>query len=316
VRASTKYQKAVKVLIQGMLIFLLLPVLKAQSDTLKRPSVGNHIFTPITFSNLPFTNSYFSTYTGVGATSGLVTEPLGLAVQGLTGEVTFVEMGFTYQQRVRDRLAAYINLTASARVGTEFQSMLGHGFSAITSFDIGWHIKLAEGKKSLLSMILELQNHKASIVNVLGFVKDIINDHPNPSLNETVPVLAFATGLRYAYALNETIGFKTSAHLAYGETYSRGAYGIAFDAGAGIDLNFYPRFSLPLGLVFIYDITSMPDFVYVSGKESQMIQAKIAYTKASDFSLGIEYTYMKYPLINQDKPVTARSIALAARYYF
>jgi hypothetical protein len=86
--------------------------------------------------------------------------------------------------------------------------------------------------------------------------------------------------------------------------------------GAGVDLNFYPRFSVPLGLVVTYDITSMPDFVYVEGEESQMIQAKIAYTKASDFSLGIEYSYMKYPLLNQDKPVTAQSIALAARYYF
>ena len=311
-----KYQRAVKIFFQLVFCFLLLPVLKAQSDTLKRPSVGNHVFTPITFSNLPFTNSYFSTHAGVGATSGLVTEPFDLPVQGLSGEVTFVELGFTYQQRVRERLAGYINLTASARVGTEFQSMLGHGFSAITSFDIGWHIRLAEGKKSMLSMILELQNHKASIVNVLGFVKDVIDDHPNPSLNETVPLLAFATGLRYAYAISETIGIKTSANLAYGETYTRGAYGFAFDGGGGIDLNFYPRFSVPLGLVVTFDITSMPDFVYVSGENSQMIQAKIAYTKASDFSLGIEFTYMKYPLFNQDNPVTARSIALAARYYF
>jgi hypothetical protein len=293
-----------------------MPVLKAQTDTLKKPSIGNHIFTPITYSNLPFTNSYFSTHTGIGTTFGLVTEPFDLALEGFSGEVTFVEMGFAYQQRVRERLAGYINLTISARVGTEFQSILAQGFSAITSFEIGWHFRLVEGKKSLLSMILELQNHKGSFVNVLGFVKDIIDEHPNPSLNETVPVLALATGLRYAYALNETIGFKASAKLAYGETYTRGAYGFAFDLGAGVDLNFYPRFSVPLGLVVTYDITSMPDFVYVEGEESQMIQAKIAYTKASDFSLGIEYSYMKYPLLNQDKPVTAQSIALAARYYF
>lgn len=315
-RVKNTYRLARHIVFPALLIFLIASGLKAQSDTLKKPSAGNHIFTPITYSSLPFTNSYFSTHTGVGTTSGLVSEISSLPFEGLQGEVSFVEMGFSYQQRVRERLAGYINLTISARVGTDFQSMIAQGFSAITSFDIGWHFKLLEAKKSQLSMVLELQNHKGSFVNVLGFVQDIINEHPNPSLNETIPVLALATGLRYAYAISETIGIKSSAMLAFGETYTRGVYGLAFDAGIGIDFDFFPRFSVPIGLVLAYDITSMPDFVYVDGKESQIIQAKIAYTKASDFSLGLEFSFMKYPFLNQAKPVTAFSAALAARYYF
>ncbi len=315
-RSSSTYQRLGKFLLTLVFCFLLLPQLKAQPESNKSPKIGNHIFTPITHSSLPFTNSYFSTVTGLGGTSGLVSIPENLPIRGLAGEVTFIEMGFTYQQRVRDWLAAYIDLTISARVGTELQSILTQGVSTITSFDIGWHIKLLEGDKSRLSMIVELQNHKGSFVNVLGFVKDIINDHPNPTINETIPLLAGATGFRYAYALSETIGFKASSKLGYGETYTRGIYGFVFDAGAGIDINFYPRFSVPVGLVFIYDITSMPDFVYVEGEKSQMIQAKIAYTKAADFSLGIELSYMKYPFKNQPRPVTLNFAALAARYYF
>jgi hypothetical protein len=60
----------------------------------------------------------------------------------------------------------------------------------------------------------------------------------------------------------------------------------------------------------------MPDFVYVAGKNSQIIQVKIAYTKASDFSLGLEFSFMKYPFLNQAKPVTALSAGLASRFYF
>ena len=311
-----KYQRALTIFLQLMLCFLFMPALIAQSDTLKKPRIGNHIFTPITYSNLPFTNSYISTHTGIGTTSGLVTTPFDLQLKGLEGEVSFVELGFSYQQRVRDWLAVYMELSLSARVGTEFQSILAQGFSAITSFAIGWHIKLYEGEKSRLSMILELQNHSGSFINVLGFVEDIINNHPYPTLNETVPVLAIASGLRYAYALNETVGFKSSAKLAYGETYTRGSYGFAFDGGAGIDLNFYPRYSVPVGFVLTYDITTMPGFVYVDGQASQMIQTKIAYTKASDFNLGLEFSYFKYPLVNQSSPVTALSVGLAARYYF
>jgi len=315
-RESITYARMAKPLMLWILSFFLLNALNAQSDTLKKPSVGNHFFTPITYSNLPLTNTYFSTFTGIGNTTGLVSELGNLPFQGLSGEVTFIEMGFAYQQRVRDWLAAYMELNISARVGTELQSILTQGFNTITSFNVGWHIRLWEGKKDRLSGVIELQNNKGSFVNLLGFVQDIINEQPNPSLNETVPLLVFASGLRYAYALNETIGFKAAAALAYGETYTRGQYGFSFDGGAGVDFNFYPKYAVPVGLVFIYDITSMPGLVYVEGEKSQMIQGKLAYTKASDFSLGIELTLARYPFLNQEKPVTLRTAALSARYYF
>lgn len=316
VRATKTYQRMVKILFLTVWVFLIMPVLKAQSDTLKIPRVGHHVFTPVTYSTLPLITSHFSTHTGLGITSGLVTNIGELPVEGLPGEVTFIEMGFAYQQKVRNWMAAYIDLTLSARLGTELQSILTQGFSAITSFNIGWHFRLAEGKKYLLSGIVELQNHQGSFTNVLGFVEDLLNDHPNPNLSETVPLLVAATGLRYAYGLNETIGFKASTEFAYGETYTRGEYGFSFDWSAGIDLNFYPRYSVPVGFVLIYDITSMPDFVYIEGERSQIIHAKIAYTKASDFSLGIELAYMKYPFSNQPKPVSVKFAALSARYYF
>lgn len=296
--------------------FVILPEVNAQLDSIKKPAIDHHVFIPVTYSSLPFVNSYFSTHTGIGTTSGLVSKIGDLPFKGLSGEVTFVEMGFAYQQRVRKRLAAYVNLTISARVGTEFQSIIAQGFSAITSFDIGWHIKLLEGRKSHMSMIFELQNHQGNFVNVLGFVKDIIEDHPNPSLTESVPVLAGATGLRYAYAISPTLGLKGSANLSYGETYTRGKYGASFKAGTGVDFNFFPRFRVPVGLVLTYDLTSMPDFVYVDGEFSHITQVKVAYTKASDFSLGIEVSFMKYPLLNQKNPVSVITAALAARYYF
>jgi hypothetical protein len=311
-----KYMKAGKICLPMVFCFLMMPFLEAQSDSIKRPLIGNHIFTPVTYSNLPLTNTFISTSTGLGSTSGLVTKPFNLPVTGRAGEVSFVEMGLTYQQSVRDWMAAYIDITVSSRVGTEVISILAQELSTVTSFKIGWRIKLTEGKKSMLSMIFELQNLQGSFTNVLGFVEDIIKNHPNPSLNKNVPILGFATGFQYAYAIGETMGLKTSGKLAYGQTFTRGVLGFAFDVGAGIDLNFYPRYSIPIGLVAIYNITSMPEFVYVNGEHSQLIQTKIAYTKASDFCLGIEFSYMKYPFPDQDKPVSVWFMSLAARYYF
>lgn len=315
-RESITYVWRAKPLLLGLMAFFVMNTLNAQSDTLKKSSVGKHVFTPITYSKLPLTHTYFSTLTGIGSTNGLVSDLGNLPLRGLSGEVTFIELGFAYQQQVRDWLAAYMEMNISARVGTELQSILTQGFSTITSFNIGWNIRLWEGKRDRLSGTIELQNNKGIFVNLLGFVQDIINEQPNPSLNEKIPLLGFASGLRYAYALNETMGFKASAALAYGESYTRGQNGFSFDGGAGVDFNFYPKYAVPVGLVIIYDITSMPGFVYVEGENSQRIQGKIAYTKASDFSLGIELSLARYPFMNQEKPVTLRIVALSARYYF
>jgi len=309
----------------GKLFFLLLllahPLLniKAQSDSIIKPFVGDHFFTPVTHSKLPFTNTYFYTLTGFGQTLNLVHQLElidGDYLIGLKGEVTFVDMGFAYQQRVRDWLAAYISLNVSARIGTELQSILTQGVNTINGFEIGWHIKLFENEKIALSTNIELQNLQGKFINVLGFVKDVINGHPNPSLNKNVPVLTFATGLRFAWGLNDLIGVKSSTNLAYGETFNRGENGFALSAGAGIDFDFYHRYSLPVGLVLHYNITSMPDLVFFNDKYAHVLQTKLAYTKASDFSLGIELSYMKVPLINQEKHPSVYSIALAARYYF
>ena len=310
---------------QGMRIFSLVFVLTlcegvwALSDTTKRPYLGDHGFIPVTYSDMPFTNTYLSIITGFGQTTDLVHQIGSIGnyqPRGLAGEVTFVNMGFSYHQQVRDWLAAYISFGISARISTEMLSILSQGYNTLNSFDIGWHIKLLEGRKYALSTIFELQNHQGNFINVLEYLKDIINNNPNPSINENIPVLAFATGLRFAYGLSDLIGFRVSTNLAYGQSYKRGENGFSFNAGGGIDLDFYPRYSLPIGVVLYYTISSMPDFVYVENEQAQMIRAKIAYTRSKEFSFGLEYSYMKVPLLNQQENTSLQSAAITIRFYF
>ena len=291
----------------------------AQDEPSKKIAIGDHSFTPISYSPLPSTNTYINTLAGFGQTINLfhsITLDDDLGVIGISGEVTFVDIYFAYQQRVRDWLAAYIKLGMSARLGTEFQSILAQGLNTVTTFDIGWQFKILTGERYGFSATLELQNHSGSFINVLGFVKDMINDHPNPKIKDNIPVLAVGSGLRFAYGFNDFIGMSATTDLSYGETYIRGKNGMAFTAGAGVDLDFYPRYSVPVGLIVHYNITSQPEFVYVDGRSAHILKAKIAYTKARDFSLGLEYAIMKVPLWNTQKDPAAYTFALASRFYF
>ena len=92
--------------------------------------------------------------------------------------------------------------------------------------------------------------------------------------------------------------------------------GFTMSASAGIDLDFYRKYSVPLGFAFSATITSMSNVVYTQDSYAKLMRAKIAYTKSADFNLGIEVSYMKIPLFNQEKPPTAVSVALTSRFYF
>lgn len=306
---------AITVLLGGIPCFV-----QAQVDSLeRRPSVGDHIFTPVTYSKLPFTNTYFSTFMGGGMTTDLVhnlNAIEGVDYPGLQGEVTFIEIGFSYQQRVRDWLAAYINFDVSARVGTELQSIISQGVNTIKSFNIGWHIKLVEKNKIELSTFIGLLNTQGSFISISGFIDDVINGVPNPKINTNIPILAGATGYRFAYGISDLIGLKFSGDFVYGESFEWGVNKFSFITAGGIDFDFNSRYSVPLGLVLNYSISTLPNLVVDTDDYAQIFQAKIAYTKAVDFSLGIEYFYQKIPLPGVDKPSTVNSIALSSRFYF
>ena len=291
----------------------------AQTETSKKIMIGNHSFTPIAYSPLPSTNTFINTLAGFGQTINLfhsITLPDDLGTIAIDGEVTFIDVYFSYQQRIRDWLAAYIRIGLAARLGTEIQSILAQGFNTVTDFEIGWHFKILERDKYAFSATAELQNNAGSFINILGYVKDIINEHPNPQLMENIPVLTVGSSFRFAYGFNDLIGMSATTDFSYGETYIRGKNGLALTAGAGVDFDFYPRYSVPLGLIINYSITSQPEFVYVDGKYAHIWKTKIAYTKASDFSLGLEYAIMKVPLPNAKKDPAVFSFALGSRFYF
>jgi hypothetical protein len=63
-------------------------------------------------------------------------------------------------------------------------------------------------------------------------------------------------------------------------------------------------------------LTSQPDVVYANGRTAKIFIFKIAYTKSTDFVLGIEWMNMITPMPEVDKDPLAQSFGLSTRYYF
>lgn len=291
----------------------------AQEKEVKIPTLNNHIFVPISNICSPFIVTNLEINTGVGSTKGLHFATLKIndeIVLGIEGDIAFIDLGVKYQQRVRDWISLYINYSYSARLGTELQSLLFQGINTFKSFEIGWNLKMFEGEKYMLSANLNLQNHEGNFINILGFINDIIDTVPNSSISKTVPILVGDVGFRFAYGLNNLLGFRIENDISWGETYTREKEAFRFSFSTAVDINFYSRYDFPLGLVFCYKLTSQPELVYVDSKLAHMFLGKIAYTGSSDFSIGLYVGYLKIPLPDLDKSPGVLNLNLSTKFYF
>lgn len=300
-------------------LFIINPEGDTQEIINKKPVAGPHEFVPISGINLPMIHTKFTTYVGGGQTSNFFLPVFELPngrVVGLKGDILFVDAGVTYHQRVRDWLGVYLKYRVAARLGTNVQTVIAQGYNSISSFEIGWKFKIFEGEHSYLSATLEMQNHKGNFVDIYGYIVDVINQHPFPSISDNVPVITGGVGLQYAFGFGELLGVSLQSEIDYGETYTRGENGIRFMSSLAVDVNFHDKFDIPIGLAVATIFTSQQEVVYVDGRVAKMALWKIAYTGAQDFNVGLEWSLMKSPMPSVTNEPTVSTIALSSRFYF
>jgi hypothetical protein len=292
---------------------------EAQEVQGERPSLNNHIFIPVNVLNSSFSNTKLTMPIGVGSTANFdfTSEVPGLdTLEGLTGEVLFANLGFRYSQKVQDWINFYLKVGLTARLGTNFESILSQGFNTVINFELGSMIKLYQTKKTRLSLSIEVQNYDANFVDINGFVKDIIQGNPYPTIVREIPALTGGGGLHFAWGINDLFGLRAEANYAFGETFTRGESGSLYALKTGIDVDFNSRFSVPLGIALTYAITTEPEIVYVDDQTGKMFFWKIAYTGRKDFDIGIENAIMILPFENIDEKPTINMVSITLSYFF
>lgn len=291
----------------------------SQESKIKLPMLNEHTFIPISLANPAFTNTYFSTYMGVGNTIDfrypLFELPNGQYIT-LKGDVSFIDLNLKYQYQIQEWLSFYMRTKVAARVGTEVQTILSQGINTLTTFDLGWQFHLFKTKKLKMTGIFEMQSHNGNFINVWGFVQDIINQEPNPSLTNQIPLIVGATGLRMAYGINDLFGLRFDSKLSWGESFIRTETAFKYSFNTVFDVDFNKRFDVPIGLAASVMFTTQPDIVYVENKIGRLFIFKIAYTAATDFSVGLEYSIIKIPLNYASEVPMIVNFAFVAQYYF
>ncbi len=303
-----------------MLALLLLSTgLQAQDSDQKLPSLNGHTFVPSNSIGSPFTNSFF--HSGIGlATSSTVDYPLfeldGETIYGEIGGLVLIQVEFSYQQKIKDWLAFSISPNLSSRIGTDVTTLLTQGVNTVSGLDMQWVLKLIRNDKQMLSGTVTVSNYNGTFINIAGFVADMLNNRPNPSISQSIPVVNSGLGLRYAYGINDLFGFHLTGDVSYGEGFSRSDPGFSYKIGGSFEMNIAERSKAPLGFVLWFLRSTHPENVYVENKATQLIGAKISYMGTSDFSLGLELTHVGLPVEAIDKRVGLFGVLLTTRYYF
>lgn len=280
----------------------------AQNDTsdivLKKPMLNGHSFNSVYTTKSAFIKTYLDAELGIGSTGFLTLPGLKIGdveILGFTGSVAFATANVSYQQKINDWLAFNLALNVGGRLGTSISTILVDGVNTFSGGSLGWVFRIVKRQKLQMTGDLFVKNLSGSFINILGYVNDIIDSVPHPSVIKNIPVLNVGIGTQGAWAINETWGVQFGADLSYGESFNRGQNNLFSSFNLTGDMDLMPRHNIPLGFALGYMLTSNPEKTYLEFIYTSVFSGKIAYTGSSDFELGLQFIMNKVQLSTQVK---------------
>lgn len=266
-----------------------------------------------------FVNTKLQATMGFGSTSLLQIPGLMIGESELfefEGKILFVDLDVRYSQRFTPWLSLIISIKMAARVGTDLSTIVADGVNSISGGDIGWNIRFLRREKINLSAVVHVQRLTGNFINVSEYIYEIINNNPYPSIVKKIPAMSVGTGITGAYAFNSTFGIQFQGGLSYGESFQRNTAGFYTTIGAYGDVDFNPKYDVPINFTLGYILTSAPEVVMSDGGYSNVLQAKLAYSGSTDYELGLQFTYYNVHIRSIEEKTYVSKIILLMAFYF
>jgi hypothetical protein len=282
------------------------------------PSLNTHKFVPQPLIQGPFMNSAFEMRMGVEGTVDLtlpLPDFLPDSIKGPQGNLLFVNIGFRYNQKIKDWISFYLKTTISVRSGTELGTLLFEGVNTMIGGETGVKFTLLDRPKHNLAGHVAISNYNATIINLGQFIRDVIDRNPDASLTQVVPALSVGIGASYAFGITNVMGLTANTEVQYGESITRGKETLRYRMGMALDFNWVDK-GVPIGLSVAYLLRTTADFVYVDNEVGHSFAVKITYTAAPNFVLGVEITSSILPVFSIPEKVTSTGVMFNINYYF
>ena len=306
-------------------VALALPVVAPAASAQEAPeanarNLNGHNFIPSARLFDPFIVTYVRNNTGVGTAMDVVSrvENLEGETVELVGDVTFLGIGFGYQQRLADWVAAYIDVGGGGRFGTAVESIVSTGLNAYVDFKLGAKFRLWHNQRFYLSANLDYANTGVSSVNVLNWVRNVVD---SGELTDSTLVTSGSTGsarggLNLAYSPAPWLGLTGVTLFGLGNAVGDLDSEFAFEGSIAADIDFGAISKVPIGLLLAFNSNS---FTQQGGDITTSIDSfiwGIFYTGRDDFSIGLEFQNAKLPLRGEEESIRSSEMSINLRYWF
>jgi hypothetical protein len=262
------------------------------------PEKGDHIFVPTTFIPDAFVDTELAI--GIGYSNSIATDiplftPGGQQIGTVEGDLLFMTGNLEFNCALRDWIGFFARFNALARSGSNTASIFASGLSAGSGFGMGWEFRLRETSSSMLSGSVAVDRTSITLIDVAAFVDD-----PDRGLSRTVTPLLGSLNVRYAYGVNDLVGFSAFGSVGAGEN-PRENYDddVFWKLGGVASIDLY-EYGAPIGLAGGLRTSSYPLTFDNADGNSWAALFTIAYMGRPDFSITLDTVYERVPLDYQD----------------
>jgi hypothetical protein len=255
--------------------------------------LNGHQFMPSRLVAEPFAISHFGTTTGGGVAFDLRTPFVDLngdTLGTLVGDVAFLALSFTYQQRFGQWFAARIGFGGGARLGIDEQSVLAQGVTGSFVWILGATARIFQSDKVILSATADFGRSDLVGLDPFSFAQKIVDEGIGAEDNNlvgTTEAISAVASVRVGWAPAAWIGVTGLLEAGYGDvTESSSETLTGGGATVGIDLE-------NLGVVPIgFQLSAETDAFTAGGSDltarSWSYGLGVFYTGWDDFSIGLE----------------------------
>ena len=305
-------------------LFLLVPHPALATSDQVYPRLGTHTFIPNSFLRGPFINSYIGNGVGFGGTNSVnvpaITLPDSTVLLNLDTGITVAVLMFDWQHAMKSWVGFRTHFEVFGRLGSTTDALLAEGITGVGTFELGWIFKLAEGKRDFLSLDLSMQRNQGSFINLVDWLKRIIEDgglKPDNTLVRNRDSLRGIVGLSYAHAFSSRFGLTAQGDLGYGEKIDRnGENDLKFDVRAGLSFNLHDTTNVPLGVFLGSGLSNWSKGGEILRGDIASGLLQIDFMGFDDFTVGLQYSYERLPLSGIDDSLVASAALITLQYFY
>jgi len=300
-------------------LLILVPSLAAGSEDQPMPRLGEHVFVPVMAIDEPFINTHIQTTVGLGnsrnATVPVIDFNEDVIIGTAKANVVLAGIGFKYQHKVKEWLAAGLDLNVSGRVGTSTPSLISEGLTGGIGYNVGWLVRIHQSEKFILSGTARLGNGSATYVNLLDWVDGILAGEP-VGLVQSRQSVRGTGGLQAAWGLSRRFGLLGSLNFSYGEPFDgQGGNSWNHDGRLALSYDMAVDLSVPLGLALTGGHFENKNGTF-NDDGVWFWSARFALQSRKDFSIGLDIQTYYLTGSQSGKEYQIGQFSIDMRYYY